>query len=109
MAPSDIEKDDVLAAIAEYDKLGQDEFLKQYEFGKASKFRLVHSGQFYDSRQSPESRTNLRRTTSGPLNGPSAALATFGAVTILESLRVLYRRGRVALQTDTAQRGQNSR
>lgn len=50
MAPSDIEESDVLAAIAEYDKLGQVEFLRKYSFGQSSKFRLVHHGRLYDSK-----------------------------------------------------------
>jgi len=50
MAPSDIRRGHVLKAIAEYDRLGQEEFLKEYEFGEASQYRLVHEGKFYDSK-----------------------------------------------------------
>lgn len=93
MAPSDIEKDDVLAAIAEYDKLGQDEFLKQYEFGKASKFRLVHSGKFYDSKAiagvAHGFATNDFWTAERPFGGTGPG----GAVTILESLGFFIDRG----------------
>lgn len=40
----------VLKAIAEYDRLGQDDFLKQYGFGKARNFILLHAGRRYDSK-----------------------------------------------------------
>jgi len=40
----------VLKSIAEYDKLGQATFLKQYGFGKARNFILLHNGHRYDSK-----------------------------------------------------------
>ncbi|EKT76854.1 hypothetical protein WSS_A40585 [Rhodococcus opacus M213] len=40
----------VLKAIAEYDKLGQSEFLSRRGFGEARNFRLVCAGRFYDSK-----------------------------------------------------------
>lgn len=50
VAPSDTEESSVLAEIAEYDKLGQAEFQAEFNFGKSSKFRLVHDGRFDDSK-----------------------------------------------------------
>ncbi len=50
MAASDIRREDVLKAIAEYEELKQEQFLKQYEFGPAAQYRLVHDGKFYDSK-----------------------------------------------------------
>ncbi|OAN40345.1 protein NO VEIN domain-containing protein [Mycolicibacterium iranicum] len=86
MAPSDIDKDSVLAAIAEYDKLGQSEFLARYNFGKASKFRLVHNGRFYDSKAiagvAHGFATNDYWMTERPFGGTGPG----GAVTILEDL-----------------------
>lgn len=40
----------VLKAIGEYDRLGQDAFLKRYGFGKARNFILLHAGRRYDSK-----------------------------------------------------------
>lgn len=40
----------VLEAIAEYDQLGQEVFLKRYGFGKARTFALIHGGRSYDSK-----------------------------------------------------------
>ena len=93
MAPSDIEESDVLAAIAEYDKLGQDEFLKRYNFGKASRFRLVYQGKFYDSKAiagvAHGFATNDYWTTERPFGGTGPT----GAVTILEGLGFFIDRG----------------
>ncbi|OBK18592.1 protein NO VEIN domain-containing protein [Mycobacterium asiaticum] len=93
MAPSDIEESDVLAAIAEYDKLGQAEFLKRYNFGKSSKFRLVYDGKFYDSKAiagvAHGFATNDYWTTERPFGGTGPG----GAVTILEDLGFFIDRG----------------
>jgi 5-methylcytosine-specific restriction protein A len=40
----------VLQAIAEYDQLGQADFLEKYGFRPARKYRLVHDGKGYDSK-----------------------------------------------------------
>lgn len=40
----------VLAAINEFDQLGQDEFLKKYGYGKALTFMLIYKGRQYDSK-----------------------------------------------------------
>jgi putative restriction endonuclease len=47
---SDVTADSVLTAIAEFDALGQDDFLAKYGFGRARKFVLVHNDRTYDSR-----------------------------------------------------------
>jgi hypothetical protein len=41
---------DVLRAIEEYDKLGQDQFLAQHGFGRATAYLLIHNGRGYDSK-----------------------------------------------------------
>jgi 5-methylcytosine-specific restriction enzyme A len=46
----DITREAVLAAIAEYDRLGQDEFLSRYGFDRARSYLLVHDGKAYDSK-----------------------------------------------------------
>lgn len=40
----------VMAAIAEYDKLGSREFLSRYSFGRSRTYTLWHGGQEYDSK-----------------------------------------------------------
>jgi Domain of unknown function (DUF3883) len=47
---NDITREAVLAAIAEYDQLGQEEFLHRYGFDRARQYILVHSGKRYDSK-----------------------------------------------------------
>jgi 5-methylcytosine-specific restriction enzyme A len=50
MGLRDITREAVLAAIAEYDRLGQDEFLSKYGFDRARSYLLVHGGKAYDSK-----------------------------------------------------------
>jgi 5-methylcytosine-specific restriction protein A len=50
MAFQDITREAVLAAIAEYDELGQDEFLARYGFDRARAYLLFHDGKEYDSK-----------------------------------------------------------
>jgi 5-methylcytosine-specific restriction protein A len=50
VALSDITAAEVIAAISEYDRLGQDAFLGQYGFAAARQYVLVHEGQSYDSK-----------------------------------------------------------
>lgn len=69
-----------------YDKVGQAEFLRRYDFGKASKFRLVDNGRFYDSKAiagvAHGFATNDFWTSERPFGGTGPG----GAVTILEAL-----------------------
>ena len=50
MATSDIRREDVLKAIADYERRGQSAFLTEYGHSAARRFRLVHKGVFYDSK-----------------------------------------------------------
>jgi len=50
VALSDITPDAVLAAIAEYDRLGQEGFLERYGFDRARQYLVVHDGKRYDSK-----------------------------------------------------------
>jgi hypothetical protein len=45
-----VEREHVLRALEEYDKLGADEFLTLYGFGKAREYLLWHDGKSYDSK-----------------------------------------------------------
>src|SRR5438105_2509137 len=46
----DITRSHVLAAIAECDRLGQEEFLRQYGFDRARSYLLIHEEKAYDSK-----------------------------------------------------------
>jgi len=50
VALRDITRQAVLAAVAEYDELGQDQFLSKYGFEPARLYVLVHNGKSYDSK-----------------------------------------------------------
>ncbi|WFE25906.1 HNH endonuclease [Solwaraspora sp. WMMD791] len=50
MTLADVTRSAVLAALAEYDRLGQDEFLQLHGFGKAQAYYLEHGGKLYDSK-----------------------------------------------------------
>jgi hypothetical protein len=50
MALNDITSQAVLAAIAKFDKLGREEFLRRYGFGPAKRYLLIHRGAEYDSK-----------------------------------------------------------
>jgi 5-methylcytosine-specific restriction protein A len=50
MGLRDITRAAVLAAIEEYDQLGQDEFLAKYGFDRARSYLLIHNGKAYDSK-----------------------------------------------------------
>ena len=50
MALADITREAVLAALAEHDELGQDQFLAKYGFDRARLYVLVHDGKPYDSK-----------------------------------------------------------
>jgi 5-methylcytosine-specific restriction protein A len=39
-----VTRTDVLRAIEEYDRLGQDQFLAEHGFGRATTYLLVHNG-----------------------------------------------------------------
>ncbi|GAB3988320.1 hypothetical protein GCM10029978_110400 [Actinoallomurus acanthiterrae] len=50
MALSDITREAVLAAIAEFDRLGRDAFLDKYGFSRARRYMLQYDGRLYDSK-----------------------------------------------------------
>jgi len=57
MALSDLTKNSVLQALAEFDEIGRDAFLDRYEFGKARGYFLVHNGHRMTQKQSLEQLT----------------------------------------------------
>lgn len=50
MGLRDITRTEVLAAVAEYDELGQGVFLRKYGFDRARSYLLIHDGKAYDSK-----------------------------------------------------------
>ncbi|TMR94757.1 HNH endonuclease [Nonomuraea basaltis] len=50
MGLSDLRREMILAAIAEYDTMGRDAFLDTYGYGPARGYFLVHEGRRYDSK-----------------------------------------------------------
>lgn len=47
---SRVTRADVLRAIEEYDRLGQEQFLAKHGFGRATAYLLIHNGRSYDSK-----------------------------------------------------------
>jgi hypothetical protein len=86
MAASDIHREDVLKAIAEFDRLGQKGFLKRYDFGEALQYRLVHEGKFYDSKAIAGVAHGYATGDYWTKAKPFGGTAPGGAVTILENL-----------------------
>ena len=67
MPLNDITRQSVLQSIAEYDRLGREEFLNQYGFGKAKTTWLVYAGQSYDSKAIIGVAHKYARPDDGPL------------------------------------------
>ena len=68
MSLSDIRsKQPVLAAIAEFDRLGRDRFLEKYGFGHSRSYWLVHDGRQYDSKAIVGAAHGYARPALGPL------------------------------------------
>ena len=75
-----ITREAVLAAITEYDELGQDAFLDKYGFHPARSYLLVHDGKSYDSKAIVgvahghlPGKKPLMQTSSAVARRPSAA------------------------------------
>lgn len=67
MAIHDIFAHHVSQAIAEFDQLGRDQFLKQYGFGRARSYWLLHEGRRYDSKAIIGVAHKYARPDIGPL------------------------------------------
>jgi 5-methylcytosine-specific restriction protein A len=50
VALRELTRQEILQAVAEYDRLGQDQFLEKYGFGAARSYRLIVDGKSYDSK-----------------------------------------------------------
>jgi 5-methylcytosine-specific restriction protein A len=57
----------VVAAIEEYDRLGREAFHKKYGFGPATKYMLRYDGKFYDSKAILGVAHGIQFPAEGPL------------------------------------------
>jgi hypothetical protein len=74
----------VIAAIGEYDRLGQEEFLEKYHFGRARQYVLQYSGRGYDSKAILG--VAYGHATGRPLSAQEFSGGRFGAAKILRRL-----------------------
>ncbi|WP_211265255.1 hypothetical protein [Actinacidiphila oryziradicis] len=84
MGISDVTRDGVLQALAEYDDVGGEVFLARYGFKPARTYRLVHDGRRYDSKAIvgvAHRHVNGHALTSGDFSGGAATV-----VPVLEKL-----------------------
>jgi hypothetical protein len=85
-SPSPSPRESVLSAIAEFDRLGREDFLKKYEFGKAREFLLLSNGNRYDSKAICGAAFGYANLESAPL---SAAEFSGGELTVQRTLERL--------------------
>ena len=76
----------VLQALAEYDRLSQDGFLRRYGFGRARGYYLLHEGRRYDSKAIAGAAHGYQFPQLGPLR---AADFSGGEATVASKLRSL--------------------
>ena len=68
MALSDLtDRQAVVSAMSEFDRLGRDEFLKQYGFGRAKEYMLSFEGRQYDSKAIVAAAHGIQHPQLGPL------------------------------------------
>lgn len=76
----------VEAAIAEYDRLGQIEFLRRYGFGRAKGYRLIYNGRDYDSKAIAGVAHGYEFPAEGPLRSSDFSGGVHGAARTLREL-----------------------
>jgi 5-methylcytosine-specific restriction enzyme A len=87
-----VARDHVLAAIAEHDSIGQEEFLEKYGFGQPSRYWLVHEGRRYASKA-------ILGVAAGFVPGEEALKASEFSGGLAETLRILKQIGFQASST----------
>ncbi len=80
------DRDPVLHAITEFDRLGRNRFLKKYGFGPSRSYWLVHEGQKYDSKAIIGAAHGYARPDLGPM---TAAEFSGGYATVQHKLEEL--------------------
>ncbi|UJW35100.1 HNH endonuclease [Saccharothrix sp. AJ9571] len=111
MSITDVTREAVVAAIAEHDRLGVDEFRKRHKFGQAWVYILLHDGREYDSKaivgvahgylpgRSPLAASDF----SGGQNTVVQVLERLG-FTVRKSERLLWLRDELVLACDLVAR-----
>ena len=94
-------RESILKAIEEYDRLGRDGFLEQYGYGQARNYFLVHEGRQYDSKAIAGVAYGYENPTEGPM---TAADFSGGAATVKDWLEELGFEVKVASETAVASR-----
>jgi hypothetical protein len=79
-----VQQHHVRQAVAEYDRLGQDEFLEQYGFGRARAYLLIIDGRTYDSKA--VLGVAYRHATGRPLGPKDFSGGAHGAAGVLRAL-----------------------
>ena len=75
---------DVIRAIGEYDRLGQDQFLAEHGFGRATAYLLIYDGRSYDSKAIAGVAYKL--ATGVPLGAHDFSGGIYGAARVLRRL-----------------------
>lgn len=79
-------RDAILAAIAEYDSIGREEFLARHGFGEATRYLLEHNGRLYDSKAIAGVAHGIENPDLGPLRSEAFS---GGASTVKPALEAL--------------------
>ena len=91
----------VRQAVAEYDRLGQDEFLAHYGFGRATAYLLIVDGKAYDSKAILG--VAYRLATGKPMGPHDFSGGVHGAAGVLRRLGFEVRPAAARLRVKTAQ------
>jgi hypothetical protein len=75
---------DVIGAIGEHDRLGQDQFLAEHGFGRATAYLLIYDGRSYDSKAIAGVAYQL--ATGVPLGAHDFSGGIYGAARVLGRL-----------------------
>lgn len=86
MAINDIETKHVEMACAEFDRIGREDFLRAYGFGRAKTYELVHDGKRYDSKAILGVAHQFAKPELGPLKAQQFSGGVDAAVRWLEHL-----------------------
>src|SRR6266852_729469 len=98
MSLAGITREGVLRAVAEFDRLGRDRFLRKYGFGQAKQYFLTHEGQHYDSKAIAGAAHGFDHSAQGPLR---SADFSGGEATVRKRLIELnFRVGRLPRAAD---------
>jgi hypothetical protein len=86
MALGDVTRNGVLEAVAEFDRLGREAFLRKYGFGPATTYSLVINDRHYDPKAIVGVAHGFDRPDLGPLTSSEFVGGKFGSSPVLERL-----------------------